>query len=114
MRNETDIFKVLSEPNRVRILMMLRGRELCVCDITKLLALRTATVSSHLSMLREKGFITDEKRGKWIYYRIAERIDNPIIIDILEKLPIWFANNQVIGEDALKLNDIVHQKITCN
>lgn len=79
MRNKIELFKVMSDSNRVRILMMLLQKPLCVCEITSILGLTTATVSNHLSYLRREGFVEDERRGKWIDYRIPKNIENPIV-----------------------------------
>ncbi len=106
MREKIELFKVISEINRVRILMMLMTKPLCVCEITEVLGLTNATVSNHLSNLRKNGFITDEKDGKWINYRIAENITDPIIINVLESLPEWFANEKIIKDDLIKVAQV--------
>ena len=62
----TKIFKALTDKNRVRILKMLEQKPLCVCEITSALDISISTVSSHLSILKEAGFITDFKDGKWL------------------------------------------------
>ena len=87
MREKVEIFKVLSEINRVRILMMLLNKSLCVCEITNVLQLSTATVSNHLAYLRDCGFIEDSKDGKWINYRIANSTEGSMVRTILELLP---------------------------
>ena len=68
-----DLPKALSDPNRVRVLMMLRGGELCVCQIIKLLGLSPSTVSKHMSLLRQAGLVRTRKQGRWTYYRLAGR-----------------------------------------
>jgi len=45
--------------------------EVCVCDFTSALPLEQPTVSHHLRILREAGLVTCERRGTWVYYRIA-------------------------------------------
>lgn len=114
MRKKIEVFKVLSEPNRVRILMMLLYKPLCVCEITSVLGLSTATVSNHLSYLRTEGFIEDEKDGKWINYRIANNIEDPIISNIVESLPLWFSNEKEILSDLLKVKKVDRHNISCN
>lgn len=106
MREKIELFKVMSEPNRVRILMMLLQKPLCVCEITSILELSTATVSNHLSYLRKEGFIEDEKDGKWINYRIARNIEDVIIKKFIESLPDWFANEKEIQEDLIKVKSV--------
>ncbi|GJQ61727.1 MAG: hypothetical protein SCALA702_07800 [Melioribacteraceae bacterium] len=73
MKEAIKIFKALSDPNRLRVVKMLEAGELCVCEITTILGLAPSTVSKHLSILNEAGLILDEKRGKWVYYRLASR-----------------------------------------
>ncbi len=63
------ITRALSDQNRVRTLMALKGRELCVCQIIKLLELAPSTVSKHMSILRQAGLVESRKDGRWVYYR---------------------------------------------
>ncbi|MDR2504042.1 MAG: metalloregulator ArsR/SmtB family transcription factor [Deltaproteobacteria bacterium] len=65
-----NITKALTDENRVRILMALRRRELCVCQTTAFLDLAPSTTSKHLSVLRQARLIEGKKRGKWVYYRL--------------------------------------------
>lgn len=106
MREKIEIFKVLSEPNRVRILMMLMQKSICVCEITSVLGLSTATVSKHLSFLRKSGFIEDKKDGKWINYSIVHKPENSIVIKILELLPGWFGSESIIIDDLEKVKNV--------
>ena len=65
------ITKALADENRVRILMALRGGELCVCQIAELLGLSASTISSHLSILHRADMVLSRKKGRWIFYRLA-------------------------------------------
>ena len=67
-------FKALSDPVRLRLLALIAchdGGEACVCDLTGAFEVSPPTISHHLKVLRESGMITAERRGTWIYYRIA-------------------------------------------
>jgi DNA-binding transcriptional ArsR family regulator len=66
------VYKALGHPARLRILAMLRGGELCVCQITAVLGLAASTVSAHLSELRRAGLVAERKDGRWVAYRLAE------------------------------------------
>jgi len=59
MKDRTKIFKALSDLNRLRILKALQTKSLCVCEIKELLNLANSTVSQHLKILKETGFIID-------------------------------------------------------
>jgi len=62
------LLAALAEPNRLRILMMLKTRELAVSDIREILGLSFSTVSRHLFLLREAGLVNSVKDGKWVNY----------------------------------------------
>ncbi|MDE3074438.1 MAG: helix-turn-helix transcriptional regulator [Chloroflexota bacterium] len=65
------LFKALSDPTRVQVLRMLAEvPELCVCDINANFSLEPSTMSHHLKVLREAGFLASERRGLWVYYRL--------------------------------------------
>lgn len=65
------LFKVLSHPQRLRILQLLNDGERCVCEIVQTLGLRQAYVSQQLTLLRQAGLICFRKEGWSVYYRIA-------------------------------------------
>lgn len=65
------IFKALGHPSRLLMVDALRSGEKCVCDLQALVGDDMSTVSRHLSVLREAGVVTSEKRGTSIYYRLA-------------------------------------------
>ncbi|MBV8424148.1 MAG: helix-turn-helix transcriptional regulator, partial [Candidatus Eremiobacteraeota bacterium] len=61
----------------------------CVCDFTAGLPLNQPTVSHHLRLLREAGLVTTERRGTWVFYRLADdahaRIDAATRSTLLSK-----------------------------
>jgi ArsR family transcriptional regulator len=65
------MFKVLGDATRVQIVRMLADApELCVCDISANFSLEPSTMSHHLKVLRDAGFVTSERRGTWLFYRL--------------------------------------------
>jgi len=62
--------KAVAHPARLRLLAMLRHGPLCVCQMTAVLDLAPSTVSAHLRDLRRGGLVDEEKRGKWVEYRL--------------------------------------------
>ncbi|MEV8031482.1 metalloregulator ArsR/SmtB family transcription factor [Streptomyces sp. NPDC086182] len=67
------MFKALADPVRLRLFSRVASHpdgEACVCDISDV-GVSQPTVSHHLKRLREAGLLTSERRGTWIYYRIA-------------------------------------------
>lgn len=72
--NISAVLKALAEPLRLRMLSAIatdaRG-ESCVCDLAELTDVSQPTVSHHLKKLKETGLLLSERRGTWVYYRIA-------------------------------------------
>jgi ArsR family transcriptional regulator len=66
------VYKALSHPGRLRILAMLRGGELCVCQITAVLGVAPSTVSAHLTELRRAGLVAERKDGRWVHCSLAD------------------------------------------
>ena len=65
-------FAALGDPTRLAIVRELAGADqVCACDFTSCCDVRQPTVSHHLRVLREAGVIESERRGTWIYYRLA-------------------------------------------
>ncbi len=63
--------KALADPTRARIaLLVMREKELCVCELTCALNEAQPKVSRHLALLRESGLLADHRKGQWIYYRL--------------------------------------------
>jgi ArsR family transcriptional regulator, arsenate/arsenite/antimonite-responsive transcriptional repressor len=65
------ITRALSDQNRVRMLLALDRRELCVCQIIELLELAPSTVSKHMSILANARLVEGRQDGRWRYYRLA-------------------------------------------
>jgi len=66
--------KALADPARLRLLSIVassEGAEACVCDLIDPIGLSQPTVSHHLKVLTEAGFLTRSKRGTWAYYRLV-------------------------------------------
>ena len=66
------ITSALADPSRVRLLAACFTGEKCVCQLVALLDLSNATVSKHLSLLRDAGLLASRKEGRWVYYRLPE------------------------------------------
>ncbi len=79
LRAHARLFAALSDETRLRLLLALRGGELCVCQLTALLDLAPSTISKHLSLLRDAGLVEARKQGRWVYYRMAVRADFPMV-----------------------------------
>ena len=76
VRPTTGLLKALADDNRLRMLALLAGGELCVCHIASSLELSQPNASQHLTVLRNAGAVESERRGSWIYYRINHEQDS--------------------------------------
>jgi len=66
--------KALADPVRLRLVSIVaasEGQEACVCDLIEPVGLSQPTVSHHLKILTEAGFLSRSKRGTWAYYRLV-------------------------------------------
>ncbi|MGC9422057.1 metalloregulator ArsR/SmtB family transcription factor [Vibrio sp.] len=94
------LYKALSEQTRLKsLLLMQKQGELCVCDLMEALNLSQPKVSRHLAELRKHGLVLDERRGKWVYYRI-----NPALPAwVKQVLEITLKHNWSLVEHELQI-----------
>jgi len=110
------VAKAIADPSRVRILKLLEGGELCVCQITTVLDLATATISKHLAALKTAGLLQQRRDGKWVYYRLAERELNLYARSFLALVGASLADDPTTAEDArvLAMVNAVPVQILCD
>lgn len=73
-RQRALVFKALADPNRLRLLSIVKAGKsggACVCDLTEPLDLGQPTVSHHLKILVDAGLLHREKRGTWAYFSLV-------------------------------------------
>ncbi|MDD1742280.1 MAG: metalloregulator ArsR/SmtB family transcription factor [Methanotrichaceae archaeon] len=92
---EAEIFKSMGDPCRVKILMLLKEGELCVCEIMIALDRPQSTTSHHLSILRDAGLIRERKDGTWSKYRLSEGA----VIDMLKLGKIIIDQKEAVKDD---------------
>jgi len=98
-----DVLKALGHPVRLRIVAMLRGGELCVCQMTAVLDLAASTVSAHLSDLKRAGLVQERKESRWVLHRLVEDV---AAVAHLE--PVWksIARDPQVEADARLLREL--------
>jgi len=71
------LMKALADPTRLTMIASLWKAKapICICDFTAGLDLSQPTISHHMSKLKEAGLVESEKRGIWVYYRLAGDLD---------------------------------------
>lgn len=70
LEQKTKVFKALGHPTRLFIVEKLAQGELCVCEFKELIDADLSTISKHLSVLKNAGLVTRDKRGSNVYYNI--------------------------------------------
>ncbi len=106
-----NITKALSDESRVRILMFLRGRELCLCQINEVLGLATSTVSKHMSVLTQTGLVQVRKEGRWRYFRLPGDDAPRLVKECLAWLEAALAAEVAVAQDNRRVRAI--EKIPC-
>ena len=111
----SQLFKALSEVVRLRVIALLGGGELCVCDLMAVLDLPQSTISRHLSYLKNAGLVEGERRGVWMYYRLSERQD-PLRQALMQDLAVLLGEESMVREDLEKLHVYLQTKkdTACN
>jgi SAM-dependent methyltransferase len=96
--------KVIADPNRLRILLLLKGEELSVAELQEILAMGQSTISTHLSQLKQAGLVEDRRTGKSSLYRPTAAWSSPldeILADAEKEIP-EFNSDQATMRRVLK------------
>ena len=72
----TRTLKLLSDPTRLRIMLLLSKKELCVCQIMGVLEISQCLISKNLHLLSAAGFLEERKEGKLVFYSLSKDISD--------------------------------------
>ena len=103
-------YKCLSEDTRLKSLLLitLKG-ELCVCDLISALQLSQPKVSRHLAELRKCGILSDQRRGKWVFYQLNQSLPTWAV----DVLTLTTKDNQAYLNDCLQNLNTAKQTDSC-
>jgi len=73
VRTQSRFFKALADMTRLKILLLLDIREMCVCEIMVALDLTQPTASHHLGILEAVDLAKDRREGKWVFYSLKDK-----------------------------------------
>jgi DNA-binding transcriptional ArsR family regulator len=84
-KKNSRFFKALSDEKRLRIVKLLRVKEMCVCELMVCLDMTQPNLSHHIQILENVGIVNRTKKGKWVYCSLADTklVDNLIKLDLL-------------------------------
>ena len=71
MRDLVLFYAALADENRLRLLNLMAGREVCVCYFVEILRQGQPKISRHLAYLRRAGIVSARREGKWMHYRLV-------------------------------------------
>jgi len=103
LRQYEAVMNAVADPTRVRILKMLQGGELCVCQIIAVLSLSPSTISRHLFLLKSAGLVLDRREKKWVHYSLNRENDDVHVKGILRELSAWLERDPVVVKDRARL-----------
>lgn len=112
MKKLLQITKALADGNRLRIMMMVKEKEPCVCQIVEVLGTAPSTASKHLSILKTAGLIDCYKNGRWIYYHLPRNPD-PLVQNTFRYLFSNLEESEIIRKDLLQISDICELEPGC-
>ena len=109
MENEAAFFKVLSDPTRLRlaVLLSIQG-ETCVCELAEALNAPEYKISRHLGIMRSAGLVEAKRQGTWMYYQLS-KAQNRLEECLQDCFRDCLADHQTVKADLKQLS-----KSTCN
>ncbi len=99
----SSVLKILADENRLRILNLIKGGELCVGEISTILGISRSNASKHLEKLKMAAFISARKDAQWIYYSLKEGLTDEyvfiraLLFDELSKEAAYLADLQKLS-----------------
>ncbi len=110
MKQYCDLFKALSDETRLRIIVLLSEKELCVCQIEAALGLPQTRVSHHLTVLRYAGLVKDRRDGLWIYYSLVEP-KNKLEENLFESFGEYLCKEKSFRADLANMKKCIAQPL---
>lgn len=101
--------RLLSDPTRVRLLLLLDREELSVAELAGIMQLAQPRVSTHLSRLKEAELVTDRRDGVFVYYRIASNGSNKAL-DALWQLLRKNTRDPLVQQDLERVQQVLSKR----
>lgn len=102
LREYEIVMKAVADPTRVRILKLLEGGEMCVCQVVAVLELGQSTISRHLFLLRMAGLVRERQEKKWVHYALGGATATPYARKMLVAVKNWLNDDPVIVRDRMR------------
>jgi len=85
VKMQSQLFKALADKTRLKILLLLDIREMCVCEIMVALNLTQPTASHHLGILETVELVKDRREGKWVFYSLKNKRIMKLMKELMKK-----------------------------
>lgn len=102
---------MLSDETRVRILVLLYHKKLCVCQMCGIMEETQPKISKHLAKLRDMGFVKDERKEQFIYYYL--NFNNKLFEEVLKNIIDKIEDYEMIKNDLKRLDGAEEYLPTC-
>ena len=99
------LFLALGDKTRLRLLNLMRDREICVSEFTGILGQSQPLISRHLAYLRNAGVVTARREGKWMHYGVSAELDDNAR-RLLSELFKWMESQEGLRVDRDKYNEM--------
>jgi len=111
MRELVRVSKALADENRIRMLKLLLGKDICVCEMHEIFSISRSQVSRNLKMLFDAGFLKRWHEGKSVIY-LADRDNSSRYVQaLLDVLASSFNDNEVVLRDREKLQQAIADQV---
>lgn len=104
-----NVLKSISQPTRMRILLLLAETELCSCELGGILGISQPAVSQHMNVLKRAGLVNERKSGTWVYYQLLR----PSLEEALRWLSLAVSSPRLAKSertDWLKLDKLLSER----
>jgi len=108
------IFRVLGQPTRLKIALLLSRRELCVCELEAILGITQSAVSQHLRAFKDADLVEESRDRQWIFYSLKKEVLKDLLSAFLAAVEEQSPGSPELDWIGLKLEELKeHPEITC-
>jgi ArsR family transcriptional regulator, arsenate/arsenite/antimonite-responsive transcriptional repressor len=111
MKEILKVFKALSDATRLRIVLLLAERDLCVCELVYILKMEQSRISHQLRILRDADLVEDVRDGRWMIYRVPENRRGVLDAIFKGELRSRLGSPPEISADAQRLEACIKDNI---
>ena len=111
MKDMLKVFKALSDATRLRLVLLLMERDLCVCELVFILKMEQSRISHQLRILRDADLVEDIREGRWMIYRIPGDARGFLEAILERELKFRFGVSPEINADSQRLEACIKENI---